>query len=127
MGRPVVLVVDDEGPNVVTFARVFRRELEVRTAASADGALAVLEHERIDVLLTDYAMPSMNGLELARVVAERWPHVQRLATTGHFDLPELVEAERVGLVCKVIPKPWRKADLLAVIERVCRGTPDAVA
>jgi DNA-binding NtrC family response regulator len=118
--RPVVLIVDDERANLGTFARVFRKEFEVRIADSAANALEILVNETIDVLVTDYAMPGTDGLELARTVATRWPHVRRLATTGHFDLPELIDAERSGLVLKVMPKPWRKTEMLALIEDIVR-------
>ena len=53
-------------------------------AASADEALQILErHGDVEVLFTDIRMPgSMNGLELARVVHNRWPAVKILVTSG---------------------------------------------
>lgn len=57
---------------------------EVVEAETADEALLILDqHSDIEVLFTDIRMPgSMNGLELARVVHERWPAVKILITSG---------------------------------------------
>lgn len=57
---------------------------EVLEAASADDALRLLEHEpHVELLFTDIRMPgSMDGLELARIVHERWPTIKILLTSG---------------------------------------------
>lgn len=57
---------------------------EVVEAATADEALEILErHGDVEVLFTDIRMPgSMDGLELARVVHERWPAMKILITSG---------------------------------------------
>ena len=114
----MILMVDDEPANLGTFARAFRKELDVRVAGSGADALAMLDREPVAIVITDYAMPGMNGVELLEIVAERWPAVHRLSTSGHADLPELVSAQRCGLITELLPKPWRKADLLQVIDRL---------
>ena len=57
---------------------------EVVEAGSADEALQILDrHRDVEVLFTDIRMPgSMDGLELARVVHERWPAMKILVTSG---------------------------------------------
>ncbi len=57
---------------------------EVVEAANADEALCFLEqHGEVELLFTDIRMPgSMDGLELARVVHERWPSIKILVTSG---------------------------------------------
>lgn len=57
---------------------------DVVEAASADEALQILDqHGAVEVLFTDIRMPgSMDGLELARVVHERWPAIKILITSG---------------------------------------------
>jgi CheY-like chemotaxis protein len=127
MGRPAILLVDDEQANLGTFARLFRKELDVKVAASGVAAIEILERHPIDVLITDYAMPGMNGLELLEIAAPRWPAVHRVVTSGHSDLPELLEAARTGLASELLPKPWHKPDLLAVIARVMARSGAAVA
>jgi CheY-like chemotaxis protein len=80
-----VLIVEDEmivrliGGDTLTDAGY-----EVVEAANADEALEILDkHGDVEVLFTDIRMPgSMNGLELARVVHERWPAMKILITSG---------------------------------------------
>jgi DNA-binding NtrC family response regulator len=115
--KPVILIVDDEPANLGTFARSFRKELVVRTAPSAADALAELQREPVDMLITDFTMPYMNGLELLREVAARWPTIVRMIVSGHADLQELHDAVTEGLAVELLPKPWHKAEILRVIER----------
>jgi CheY-like chemotaxis protein len=115
---PVVLIVDDEAPNISTFVRVFRRDYRVRTARSGEEALRALEIQPVDVVITDYTMPGMTGLELLDVVARRWPHVARVLLSGHADLDELNHVERAGLARAVLPKPWDREMVLNVVARV---------
>ena len=94
---PVVLVVEDEG-----FVRLMAVDMledagfEVIEAGTADEAWAILERSSNDVsvLFTDVDMPgSMNGFDLASRVAERWPHIRLVITSGRHwpqneDLPD---------------------------------------
>lgn len=121
---PVILIVDDEEANVRTFGRSFRKEMIVRTATSVERALEELERAPIDLVLTDYKMPHMNGIELLRVVAARWPETARVLVTGHADLDELQEACRSGLAAELVAKPWRRLDMLELVGRlVARSAP----
>jgi DNA-binding NtrC family response regulator len=85
--RPLrILLVDDE-PAV----RIFMERLltafdhEVRSFAGADEALAFLKRNEggIDLVLTDVMMPGMNGCELGRTVADRWPQLRILFYSGY--------------------------------------------
>lgn len=111
------MVVDDEPANLSTFARSFRKELVVRTALSAADALAALAREPVELLIADYTMPAMNGIDLLRVVAVRWPRIVRMIVSGHADIPELRAAVRDGLAVELLPKPWSKAEILSSIAR----------
>jgi two-component system sensor histidine kinase ChiS len=70
--NPVILCVDDE-PDLLTILRLFlsAQDLEVIPASDAAEALSVLEQRRPDLIITDYAMPGMSGLELCRTLRDR--------------------------------------------------------
>jgi CheY-like chemotaxis protein len=123
--RPVILVVDDEPANLQTFARAFRKEFVVRVAASPALALEALDGATVDVVIADYTMPGMTGIELLRSVASRWPAIARVIVSGHAELPELHDAHRTGLAAELLPKPWRRADIIRVVNQLvpARGTP----
>lgn len=116
--KPAVLIVDDEQDNLGTFARSFRKDYTVHMAASTAAALAALDREVIDVVITDYTMPVMNGVELLRTVAARWPAVARVIVSGHADLAELHNAQRLGIADDLLAKPWRRPDVLRIVERL---------
>ncbi len=116
--RTVILVVDDEPMIVETFARCFRKDFVVKVALSGAEALEVLSCEYVDLVVTDYTMPDMNGIELLEAVAAQWPNVQRLIMSGHTNLPELDDAQRMGIAAELIPKPWRRPELVLMIERL---------
>jgi two-component system, response regulator PdtaR len=86
---PVLLVVDDEA--MVRMNGVMMLEdagYEVIDAASADEAIELLQNAPdVRLVFTDVDMPgSMNGVELATVIHERWPNIRLLLTSGHHRL-----------------------------------------
>ena len=82
--RPLVLVVDDDAE----FREVLRAYLQAselcRTVAvpSGAGALAVLAKDPVQLVVTDFHMPVMDGVSLLRVVKKRWPTVIRVLMSG---------------------------------------------
>lgn len=108
-----VLVVDDDEANLRTFRRVFRTQLDIELAPSGERALELLGGTTYDAVLSDFAMPGMNGVKLLERVRGSHPQVARLLITAHSDLPEVIRAARSGLAASVIPKPWSAEEVLA--------------
>jgi CheY-like chemotaxis protein len=84
----------------------------VREATSAAGALQLLAHDGpFDVVVTDYAMPGMNGLDLATRVKRIQPQLPIVLATGYAELPPhaAVEFPRVG-------KPYTQHELAVALE-----------
>jgi CheY-like chemotaxis protein len=86
---PLILIVEDD-PLLRMLAVEFVNEagFETLEACDADQAIAILEScSKIAVLFTDINMPgSMDGLQLARVVSNRWPAMEILIASGHVRL-----------------------------------------
>lgn len=113
-----ILVAEDEVP-----MRAFiRRVLTMRgheVIAVADGAEAVqrLSREAFDLLITDIAMPNMDGVELALKVARDWPGLRVLLMSG-LTL-ERQEAHGIGQLAQaVLQKPFTMVALNAAVEQV---------
>ena len=117
----VILVVDDEPPNLKAFARVFRTVCEVRTATSGRDALELLKTEQVDLILADFSMPKMNGIELMIELRRAHPEIPRYLLTAFADHDEVVEAEALGITHGVIAKPWNKQEILALIGKHRKG------
>ncbi|WP_127530168.1 response regulator [Paenibacillus kobensis] len=84
-----LLIVDDEEIITNGLYEVFRRlmpeRLDVCKAYSAREALDWMSRTRIDIVMTDIAMPGMNGLELSEQIISNWPRCRVILLTGHND------------------------------------------
>jgi two-component system, NtrC family, sensor kinase len=120
-----VLVVEDNA-DVIEVATAYFVDLgySVKVAASAQAGLDVLEGEGgIDLVFSDILMPGgMNGLELAKTVRRRFPHVVVLLTTGYSSSAQ--DAVRQGF--EVLQKPYDLAALKRAL-RVARNAADDAA
>jgi diguanylate cyclase (GGDEF)-like protein len=123
--RPKLLVVDDEPMNLDLFERAFHRRYDVVTATGAEQALAILQQNgnpdsRVDVIVSDYRMPGMNGSQfLAESI--RWnPSAKRVLISGYSDIDGLIGAINDGQVHYFVRKPWNPQDLERTIEQLLR-------
>jgi two-component system response regulator YesN len=79
MNQKKILIVDDDEKFLKMLRSAFGLccpDCQVESASSGPAALNVFQAQPIDLLLTDYSMPHMNGLELARVVRKTWPQTR---------------------------------------------------
>src|SRR5437870_3924710 len=94
-----ILFVDDE-PNVLGGLRRMLRPLHQEwTTAFAEGgtlALATLEKEPFDVVVSDMRMPGMDGAQLLEAVRQRYPHMVRIILSGQCDEESGLRALRVA-------------------------------
>lgn len=112
-----VLLVDDEDM-VLTSVRAFlslETDFEVETFSNPLQASEYLTSNPVDVVVSDYMMPHMNGLELLRKAKEHQPEAGRILLTGHADKQSAIQAiNEVGLY-QYLEKPWDNAQLLLVV------------
>src|ERR1700693_1465513 len=115
--RTGVLVVEDEFLIRVNAAEMIEEAgFEVVEASNADEAVAILE-ARLDiaVVFTDIQMPgTMDGLELARAVRDRWPPIHIVATSGLVDVRE-GDLPNGGLF---LPKPYSPAQIISTLREL---------
>ncbi|HEY1605446.1 MAG TPA: response regulator [Allosphingosinicella sp.] len=121
--RARILLVDDD-PDVRNVAAALVAELgfEVADAESGEAALRLLEAAPFHLLITDVAMPVMNGLQLARRARALAPDMPILFASGYADLQTFgAELESEDL----IKKPFHLAEVAARIHRALDGGPEA--
>lgn len=106
-----VLVVDDDERVLRGTKRTLEKGHDVLTATSAEAALAILDTQEVDVVLTDHGMPGGDGLWLLEQVRDRYPRVRRILTSGQP--PELDLHIGSGLVQTFVPKPAPSEELVA--------------
>ena len=108
-----VLFVDDE-PNVLRSLNrlLIDEEYTLYTAESGREGLEILEREPdIQVVVSDYRMPEMNGVDFLKQVYARWPKTVRIVLSGYADTGSIVAAINEGKIYRFIPKPWNDDEL----------------
>lgn len=112
--RATVLVVDDD-PLISSSTSFLLQDLgqDVIEVNSGQAALEVLRSNReVDVMLTDFSMPKMTGLELAKAAQLLRPSLPVILATGYAELPEGTEANLPKL-----RKPYQQSQLLLEIAK----------
>lgn len=89
----------------------------VFTASDGVEAMKTLENERVDLLITDYDMPRMNGLDLIQWSKVRLPQLIAVLITGHTS-QELTAAGRRCGAWRVLLKPLSAQHFLSLLEEV---------
>ncbi len=120
--RNNILVVDDE-PTVCQSVRkiLARRGYEVRHALCAAAALESLEEGgAFDLVIADLMMPQVGGMELLKIIRDRWPGTPVLMITGYASIASAVEATRFG-AAGYLPKPFTPEELENAVGRVMAG------
>ena len=114
-----ILVVDDVWPAAKTVATILRsRGQQVRTAASGTEALAMIEQERPDLIISDISMPGMTGYELAQEIRRRpeWNDIWLVAVTGYGQESDKKAAKESGFNDHLV-KPISTTNLECLLRR----------
>jgi CheY-like chemotaxis protein len=110
-----VLVVEDDFLNRLHAVNLVEDAGYVAVEASnADEAITILEARKdIRIVFTDIDMPgSMDGLKLAHAIRERWPPIELILTSGHFNLNDDEIPERG----RFFPKPYRDQEIISALQ-----------
>jgi thioredoxin reductase (NADPH) len=115
MGHPAILTVDDDASVSRAIARDLRRRYgeayRIIRAASAAEALEALKEiklrgGRVAVILADYRMPQMNGIEFLEQAMDLFPNARRALLTAYADTDAAIQAINVVDVDHYLLKPW---------------------
>ena len=117
MDQPAVLIVDDEPRVLDALEAILAAEFRVLRAEGGEAALARLADDDVAVIVTDYRMPGMSGVELLRRSQERAPDAVRIVLTAYTDVDSLMDAINTGRIYHFVPKPWDPHELLVVVRR----------
>lgn len=108
MKNNTVLFVDDEPLILNSLKReCLKEEYMSLFASSGKEALELMENKKINVIVTDIRMPRMNGLELLKIIKNKYPDVTRIVYSGYTQLPQVIEIINNGDIFKFIRKPWK--------------------
>ena len=119
MNMPARIVLVDDDPDLLRLVglRLSAAGYEVEALGSAEAALNALAARRADLLLTDWRLPGMDGLELFEQVRQRYPAMPVILLTAHGTVPDAVEAVSRGVFGYLV-KPF---DGKALLDKVAQG------
>ncbi|MEW5757353.1 MAG: EAL domain-containing protein [Pseudomonadota bacterium] len=119
--RRCLLIVDDDTHVRNALQRLLRNQpYQLLLAASGPEGLQQLAKHRVDVIVTDYRMPQMDGVEFLTKVKALYPDTVRMMLSGYSDIRAVTDAINRGAIYKFIEKPWDDQQLLSYIRDAFR-------
>ena len=111
--------MDDERNVLRALERIFLDDdYDILTAVSGEQGLEILNAEPlVKVVISDFRMPGMNGVEFLKEVFKTHPDAIRIVLSGYADTAAVVAAINEGKIYKFIAKPWNDDELRGTIEK----------
>ena len=116
MSNLKILIVDDE-ENMLNMLKNFFliNDYECETATNGLEALEVLKKDHIDIVITDMKMPKMDGMELLKIIRQKYEKISAVIMTGFAE--EYTNTEALNLGAEgYITKPFRNKELLLILD-----------
>ncbi|GAC1397991.1 MAG: hypothetical protein NVS4B12_22530 [Ktedonobacteraceae bacterium] len=120
MNTPAILIVENEASNRILIERVLStRGYRCISATNGQEALDLLDHEQVDLILTDLSMPVLDGYRTTQLIRSR-PHLANVpivAVTAFALSDEGEAAKRIGCT-EYLTKPFKPRQLLELVARL---------
>jgi len=113
-----ILCVDDQPITLMVLKLELKKEFNtcnVVTASSAEEAIKFLTNEKYDLVISDFSMNGMNGIDFLNEVHKKWSETKTILLTGYFVKDEEL---RLSSKNKLIKKPWLIEDLTSSIREL---------
>jgi len=115
-----ILVVDDAPDTLEVLNRNLSTQgYKVFTAQGVNDAIQILNNSKIDLVITDYKMPKINGLDLIRHVRENLEDTEIMMITGYSSIKGAVDAIKIGAE-EYLAKPFTDEELFTAVDRVIK-------
>jgi DNA-binding NtrC family response regulator len=116
--KPTVVLVDDEEMVITSVRAYLALETDYRVEGFTDPeeAARFIRERKYDVIVSDYLMPKMTGIQLLRQAKDTAPEASRILLTGHADKQSAIDAINSVALFQYIEKPWDNTQLLLAIQ-----------
>lgn len=124
MSAPRILVVDDDPDSCLLTASLLRDDgHEVDTADGGLSALKLFGEESHDLVILDYRMPDMDGMDVLETMKSQWADVSTVFFTAYATI-DMVEAALAAGAKRVIPKDSDNTELLKIVSELLKPVGD---
>ena len=118
LNKSRILFVDDEPEILRSLERITKKlDAVILTASSGQDALDIINECPVDVIVSDFNMPNMDGNQLLEQVAEISPETVRMVLTGHGDMEMIVNLINNGHIWGFLQKPWDNFELIIKLKQ----------
>lgn len=118
LNKSRILFVDDEPEILRSLERITKKlDAVILTAPSGQDALDIINECPVDVIVSDFNMPYMDGNQLLEQVAKISPETVRMVLTGHGDMEMIVNLINNGHIWGFLQKPWDNFDLIIKLKQ----------
>jgi len=114
--RPTVLVIDDEAGPRDALKVILRPFFNIQSAESAQAAIDVLNHQRIDLITLDQKLPDRQGLDLLQEIKQDHADIEVIIITGYGSLKSAMEGIRHGAAGYLL-KPFNVTELITLVNQ----------
>ena len=122
-GAPVLLLVDDNEDDLALLKHALSSEnFQILTASSPTAGFELLARHGADIVVSDYQMPGMNGVEFLGNVRKLYPGIVRVVATGGDEMPTLTSAINHAGIHKFLSKNWDPERLRAEVRAAFQQT-----
>jgi len=112
-----ILVVDDEESALTALERALRREYNVFSATNGEDALAIMEQNDIHLVIADYRMPGMTGVEFLEKTLQDHPRTIRVILTAYTNEQLLTDAINIVNAHGFLTKPWDTDEVKSLVKK----------
>ena len=113
-----IMIVDDEEHILSAVKRMFRRyrDWDIESYSSPELALRRAQCCVFDVVISDYKMPTMNGVDFLAELKSMQPNAVRVLLTGSVQVSTLLESINKAGVFRFIAKPWDDNEFIEIVQ-----------
>lgn len=117
-----IMIVDDEEYILKAMQRILRscEEFRIECFLSPEEALRRCHISVFDVILSDYRMPGMNGVEFLSAARVLQPDSARLILSAHVDAEAIMNAINQAGISRFLVKPWNSEELMEAVYEAAR-------
>lgn len=114
--KTAILLVDDELGILRALQRLLRRHnYQVTIESDARSALETLKREKFEVVISDYRMPGINGIQFLSEVRNQYPGITRLMLSGAADRKAVLASINEAEIFRFLTKPWDEEEIVEAV------------